>query len=61
MTARLEEPRDGIVTACRSLAATGLVRGIAGNVSLLDRATELVVASPSGTEYDTMTSQTWRL
>lgn len=57
MTVRLKEPRDAVVAACRSLAATGLVRGTAGNVSLLDRATGLVVASPSGTEYDTVSAE----
>jgi len=54
---RLEGQRDAVVTACRSLAVAGLVRGTSGNVSVLDRVAGLVAASPSGTDYDTMATE----
>jgi L-fuculose-phosphate aldolase len=45
----LEREREGIVRACRDLAAAGLVVGTAGNVSV--RAGDLLAVTPSGVDY----------
>ena len=50
----LEQLRDDVVRVCRELAASGLVVGTSGNVSV--RAGDLVVASPSGVDYAELTA-----
>ncbi|MDQ2756352.1 MAG: class II aldolase/adducin family protein, partial [Actinomycetota bacterium] len=52
---QLADERQAVVQACRDLVATGLVRGTSGNVSIRDPASGLVVITPSGAVYDTMT------
>jgi len=54
---RLQAQRQAVVTACRELVSTGLVRGTSGNVSIRDPVTGLIAVSPSGTEYATMDPQ----
>lgn len=51
----LQTEREHVVETCRGLAASGLVIGTAGNVSV--RAGEHVVVSPSATRYDAMTPE----
>jgi len=51
---QLQGQREAVVAACRELAATGLVRGTSGNVSVRDAVSGLVAVSPSGTTYATM-------
>jgi L-fuculose-phosphate aldolase len=48
------DPAAAVVTACRSLAAAGLVRGTSGNVSI--RQGELIFASPTGVPYQELES-----
>lgn len=50
---RLHDERRQVVEACRHLSRSGLVVGTAGNVSI--RVDDLVVISPSGVDYETMT------
>lgn len=50
----LEEARRAVVRACRDLVDQRLVVGTAGNVSV--RVGDLVVISPSGVDYATMTA-----
>ena len=45
----LEQARDDVVRTCRELAASGLVVGTSGNVSV--RVGDLVAVSPSGVDY----------
>jgi L-fuculose-phosphate aldolase len=45
----LEHARDDVVRTCRELAASGLVVGTSGNVSV--RVGDLVAVSPSGVDY----------
>jgi L-fuculose-phosphate aldolase len=45
----LEQAREDVVRTCRELAASGLVVGTSGNVSV--RVGDLVAASPSGVDY----------
>jgi L-fuculose-phosphate aldolase len=45
----LEQARDDVVRTCRELAASGLVVGTSGNVSV--RVGDLVAVSPSGMDY----------
>jgi L-fuculose-phosphate aldolase len=45
----LEQARGDVVRTCRELAATGLVVGTSGNVSV--RVGDLVAVSPSGVDY----------
>jgi len=49
----LGSERQGVVDICRRMAATGLVVGTSGNVSV--RAGDLVAVSPSGLPYEDMT------
>lgn len=51
---QLREQRQAVVTACRELLSTGLVRGTSGNVSVREPASGLLAVSPSGTAYSTM-------
>jgi L-fuculose-phosphate aldolase len=50
----LSDQRQAVVTACRELLSTGLVRGTSGNVSVREPVSGLVAVSPSGTAYATM-------
>lgn len=52
---RLEAERHAVAEACRALVDQRLVVGTAGNVSV--RVGDLVVISPSGVGYATMTAQ----
>lgn len=52
---RLEVERHAVAEACRALVDQRLVVGTAGNVSV--RVGDLVVISPSGVGYATMTAQ----
>ncbi len=51
----LEAQRHQVVDAARQLLASGLVIGTAGNVSL--RTDDLVVITPSGVDYPTLTPE----
>jgi L-fuculose-phosphate aldolase len=51
----LEHERNDVVRTCRELAATGLVVGTSGNVSV--RAGDLVAVSPSGLDYADLTAE----
>ena len=51
----LEREREEIVSACRKLAAAGLVVGTAGNVSV--RVGDLVAVTPSAVDYAELTAE----
>ena len=53
VTEGIDRLRGGVVDACRELAASGLVLGSAGNVSV--RARELVLVTPTGARLGTVT------
>jgi len=53
---RLERRREAVADALRRLAAGGLVRGAAGNVSVRDPATGVVAISPTGLPYERLTA-----
>lgn len=52
---RLGRERQQVVEACQHLSRSGLVVGTAGNVSV--RVGELVVISPSGVDYESMSAR----
>lgn len=54
-TLLLGQQRQQVVDACRTLSRSRLVVGTAGNVSV--RVGDLVVISPSGVDYETMTAR----
>lgn len=54
-TAHLGQQRQQVVDACRWLSRSGLVVGTAGNVSV--RVGDLVVISPSGVDYESMSQR----
>lgn len=47
--------RESVCRANRDLAATGLVMGTFGNLSIVDRAAGVMVIKPSGVPYDALT------
>ena len=55
MTEGIDRLRDGVVAACRELAASGLVVGSAGNVSA--RAGDLVLVTPTGARLATLAAE----
>jgi L-ribulose-5-phosphate 4-epimerase len=51
----LQELREQVYRANLELAATGLVMGTFGNLSIVDRAAGVMVIKPSGVPYDALT------
>ena len=51
---RLRTERNEIVTFGKKLAGTGLTTGTGGNLSLINRAENLIAISPSGLDYAVM-------
>jgi L-fuculose-phosphate aldolase len=51
----LGDVRAEVASACRRMAASGLVVGTSGNVSM--RSGDLVAVSPSGLDYDALTAE----
>jgi ribulose-5-phosphate 4-epimerase/fuculose-1-phosphate aldolase len=54
---RLEALRADLARYARKLAATGLVRGTQGNLSVRDAASGALCLTPSGAEYETLTAE----
>lgn len=50
----LEEERQKVVEYCQKMISSGMTKGTGGNVSIFNRARELISISPSGIEYDKM-------
>jgi L-ribulose-5-phosphate 4-epimerase len=53
----VKELRDQVCRANLELAATGLVMGTFGNLSIVDRASGVMVIKPSGVPYDALTPE----
>ncbi|WP_434360108.1 L-fuculose-phosphate aldolase [Parasalinivibrio latis] len=52
-----EKQRELIVKYCNKMVSTGLTRGTGGNISIYSREDKLVIISPSGIDYETMTAE----
>ena len=54
---KFEKQRKLIVKYCNKMISTGLTRGTGGNISIYSREDNLVIISPSGVDYETMTAE----
>ncbi|CAH0532766.1 5-deoxy-D-ribulose 1-phosphate aldolase [Vibrio stylophorae] len=54
---KFKEQRELVVKYCNKMISTGLTRGTGGNISIFVRDENLVVISPSGIDYETMTAE----
>ena len=54
---KFKEQRDLIVKYCNKMISTGLTRGTGGNISIFAREEGLVIISPSGIDYETMSAK----
>jgi L-fuculose-phosphate aldolase len=56
MNIRVEQTKSEVLHAAKQMIRTGLVAAVWGNVSARTPGTDLVVITPSGVEYETLTS-----